>query len=71
MRKPVRAGCFNLVLKAGKAEKPCEYIPMGLSLNHAGWDSKWFYLPNDDDLLPAYTRRLISEHPDHWKYGVV
>jgi len=42
-----------------------------LTSNHAGWDSQWFYLRNDDDLLPAYTRRLISERPDHWRYGVV
>jgi hypothetical protein len=44
---------------------------VGLTSNHAGWDSQWFYLRNDDDLLPAYTRRLISERPDHWRYGVV
>ena len=71
VRKPVRAGCLNLVLKTGKAEKPREYVPVGLTSNHAGWDSQWFYLRNDDDLLPAYTGRLISERPDHWKYGVV
>ena len=71
VRKSVRAGCLNLVLKTGKAEKPREYIPVGLTSNHAGWDSQWFYLWNDDDLLPAYTGRLILEHPDHWRYGVV
>jgi len=26
---------------------------------------------NDDNLLPAYTRHLISERSDHWRYGVV
>ena len=31
MRKPVRAGCLNLVLKTKKAERPREYIPVGLS----------------------------------------
>ena len=71
MRKPVRAGCLNLVLKTGKSERPCEYIPVGLTSNQAWWDSQWFYLRNDDDLLPAYTDRLISERPDHWTYGVV
>ena len=39
VRKLVRAGCLNLVLKTGKSEKPREYIPVGLSSNHAGWDS--------------------------------
>ena len=50
--KPVRAGCLNLVLKTGKAEEPREYIPVGLTSNHAGLDSQWFYLRNDDDLFP-------------------
>jgi len=68
VRKPVRAGCLNLVLKTGKSERPREYIPVGLTSNHARWDS---HLRNDDDLFPAYTGRLISERPDHWRYGVV
>jgi len=71
VRKPVRAGCLNLVLKTGKSERPREYIPVGLTSNHAGWDSQWFYLRNDDDLFPAYTGRLISERPGHWSYDVV
>jgi len=71
VRKPVRAGCLNLVLKTGKSERPREYIPVGMTSNHVGWDSQWFYLRNDDDLFPAYTGRLISERPDHWRYGVV
>jgi len=53
IRKPVRAGCLNLMLKTGKTERPHEYVPVGLSTNHAGWDSQWFYLRNDDNLLPA------------------
>jgi len=71
VRKPVRAGCLNLVLKTGKTERPREYIPVGLTSNHAGWDSQWFYLWNDDGLLPAYTSRLITEHPENWTCGVV
>jgi len=60
VRKPVRAGCLNLVQKTGKAVEPPEYIPVGLTSNHAQWDTQWFYLRNDDDLFPDYTRRLIS-----------
>jgi len=71
VRKPVRAGCLNLVLKTGKSKRPCEYILVELTLNHAGWDSQWFYLRNDNDLFHAYTERLISERPGHWSYGVV
>ena len=71
VRKPVRAGCLNLVLKTGKTERPRKYILVGLSSNHAGWDSQWFYLRNDDGLLPAYTGCLITERPENWTYGVV
>jgi len=44
VRKPVRGGCLNLVLKTGKSEKPQEYISVGLTSNHAGSDSQWFYI---------------------------
>jgi len=71
VRKPVRAGCLNLVVKTGKTARPREYILVGLSTNHAGWDSQWFYLRNDDDLLPAYTGCLIMERPENWTYGIV
>ena len=71
VRKPMRARCLNLVLKTGKTERPREYIPVGLSTNHAGWDSQWFYLRNDDGLLPAYTGRQITERLENWTYGVV
>ena len=59
------------MLKIDKAEKPREYIPVGLSSNQARWHPQWFYLRNDNDLLPTYTGCLISERPDHWRYGVV
>jgi len=39
VRKHVQAGCLNLVLKTKKTERPREYISVGLSSNHAGWDS--------------------------------
>jgi len=39
VRKPVRAGCLNLVHKTGNAEEPRDYIPVELTSNHAQWDS--------------------------------
>jgi len=65
VRKLVQAGCLNLVQKTIKAEEPREHISVGLTSNHAGWDTQWFYLRNDDDLFPDYTGRLISERLDH------
>ena len=70
MRKLVRASCLNLVQKTGQAE-PREYIPIGLTSNHAQWDSQWCYLHNNDDFFPTYTRRLTLERSENWNYGVV
>jgi len=70
MRKPIQVGCLNLVLKSGRSEEPHEYIPTGLMSNHAQWDSQWFYLRNDEGLLPTYTGRLITARSEHWMYGV-
>jgi hypothetical protein len=67
----MRAGCLNLVQKTGHTKEPREYIPIGLTSNHAQWDSQWFYLRNDDDIFPAYTGRLISERLENWNYGVI
>ena len=35
VRKPVRAGYLNVVQKTGQVEEPREYIPIGLTSNHA------------------------------------
>ena len=65
VRKPVWASCLNLVQKTGHADEPREYILIGLTSNHAQWDSQWFYLCNSDGLFPNYTGRLIKERPDN------
>jgi hypothetical protein len=31
----MRVGCLNLVQKTGQVEEPQEYIPIGLTSNHA------------------------------------
>jgi len=71
VRKLVRVDCLNLVQKTGHADEPREYILNGLTSNHAQWDSQWFYLRNDDGLLPNYTGQLIKERPDNWNYGII
>jgi len=47
-----------------------EYIPTRLMSNHAQWDSQWFYLRNDEGLLPPYTGQLITARPLHWRYDI-
>ena len=65
VKKPVRAGYLNLVQKSRRSEEPREYIATGLTSNHAQFDSKWFYVRNDDGLLPLYTGRLIMSRLAH------
>ena len=67
----MRAGCLNLVQKTGHADEPRESILTRLTLNHAQWNSQWFYLRNDDGLFPTYTRWLIKERPEDWNYDVI
>ena len=31
---------------------------------------QWFYLRNDEGLLPPYNERIITARLEHWKYGV-
>jgi hypothetical protein len=71
VRKPVRAGCLNLVQKTEHANEPQEYILTGLTSNYAQWESQWFYLRNDDGFFPAYTGWLIKERPKYWNYGII
>ena len=41
-----------------------------MTSNNCDWDKAWFYLRNDDELLPAYTGKLLMEKPASWGYGV-
>lgn len=50
MRKAVHAGSCVLSVKT-----PEMYIPAQLILLNSGWHSEWFYLRNDDDLLPRFS----------------
>ena len=41
-----------------------------MTSNNCDWDKAWFYLRNDDELLPAYTGKLLTDKPASWGYGV-
>ena len=41
-----------------------------MTMNNRDWDKAWFYLHNDDEQLPAYTGKVLTEKPDSWGYGV-
>ena len=58
VRKPLRAGGCAISVK-----RVDEYIPAKLLSSHSGWQAGWFYLRNDDNLLPAYTGKVVEERP--------
>ena len=41
-----------------------------MTMNNHDWDKAWFYLLNDDERLPAYTGKILTERPESWGYGV-
>jgi hypothetical protein len=53
----VRADGCMLQLSSDRAAL---YIPATLASSNKGWQSRWFYLRNDDEWLPAFTHRVCN-----------
>ena len=66
MRRPVRAGDLTLQLRESRKDL---YIPYTMTTNNHDWDKAWFYLRNDNEQLPAYTGKILTEKPASWGYG--
>jgi hypothetical protein len=49
----VRAGGCTLQLRSGHAQ---QYIPASLVSSNKGWQNQWFYLRNDDGMLPPFSQ---------------
>lgn len=45
------------------------YIPTTLTSSNMGWQSRWFYLCNDDKRLPEYTLWAVTNTGEHWLWG--
>ena len=61
-------GCADIQLRNNRVG---EYPSMRLSTSNKGWHLHWFYLKNDATApLPKFTRSLIEEALDSWKWGV-
>ena len=67
MRHAVRAGGCTLQLHSDRAAL---YIPATLTSSNKGWQSRWFYLRNDDDWLPAFTHRVVLGAEEKWRWGL-
>jgi hypothetical protein len=57
VRMAVRAGGCTLQLRLGCAQ---QYIPASLVSSNKGWQNRWFYLRNNDGVLPPFSQRVVT-----------
>ena len=43
------------------------YILATLTSSNKGWQSRWFYLRNNDERLPAFTHHIVLEAKERWR----
>jgi hypothetical protein len=66
VRMAVRAGGCTLQLRSGRAQ---QYIPASLISLNKGWQNHWFYLWNNDGMLPPFSQRVVTAAGDNWRWG--
>jgi hypothetical protein len=66
VRMAVRAGGCTLQLRSGRAQ---QYIPASLVSSNKGWQNRWFYLRNDDGVLPPFSQRVVTAAVNNWRWG--
>jgi hypothetical protein len=66
-RRAVRAGGMSLAVRGQRKD---DYIPCTMTTNNAGWERGWFYIRNDEPVLPPYTGLVLRERPASWYHGV-
>jgi hypothetical protein len=57
VRMAVRAGDCTLQLRPGRTQ---QYIPASLVSSNKGWQNRWFYLQNDDGMLPPVSSSEVK-----------
>jgi hypothetical protein len=62
----VRVGGCTLQLRSGRAQ---QYIPSSLVSSNKGWQNRWFYLRNDDGMLPPFSQRVVTAAGNNWCWG--
>jgi hypothetical protein len=67
VRHTVRVGGCMLHLCSNRVAL---YIPTTLTSSNKGWQSRWFYLRNDDGWLPAFMYRIILRAEERWRWGL-
>jgi hypothetical protein len=66
VRHSVQASGYTLLLLSNRAHL---YIPATITSSNKGWQSRWFYLRNDDGRLLAFTLRVIFGVEERWRWG--
>jgi hypothetical protein len=66
VRMAVRAGGCTLQLRSGSTQ---QYIPASLVSSNKGWQNRWFYLRNDDGMLPPFSQRVVTAAGGNWRWG--
>jgi hypothetical protein len=46
------------------------YIPATLTSSNKGWQSRWFYLRNDDGRMPAFTHHVVLGAEERVRWGL-
>jgi hypothetical protein len=67
VRRTVRTGGVSISLRATRRGL---YSPCPMTSNNAEWERGWFYLRNDEPVLPSYTGKVVKEKADSWWHGV-
>jgi hypothetical protein len=65
VRMAVRAGGCTLQLRSGHAQ---QYIPASFVSSNKGWQNRWFYLRNDDGMLPSFSQRVVTAAGNNWRW---
>jgi hypothetical protein len=63
VRMAVQAGGCTLQLRLGRAQ---QYIPASLVSSNKGWQNRWFYLWNDDEMLLSFSQRVVTAAGNNW-----
>jgi hypothetical protein len=66
VRMVVRAGGCTLQLRSGRV---AQYIPASLVSSNKGWQNRWFYIRNDDGMLPPFSQRVVTAAGNNWCWG--
>jgi hypothetical protein len=63
----VRASGCSFLLRSDQAQM---YIHATLTSSNKGWQSRWFYLRNDDERLSAFTHNIVLRAEERWRWGL-